>query len=106
MGSRRSRRAAFSFAALVMAVVGALVSGGCASVPLPEREGIVLYRAKCSGCHRPYAPQEIAGASWDRSLPEMARRAKLTADEYDRIKRYLLVTDVAMLPSHETAAPH
>ena len=97
-------RRAFPFAALVLAVGGTLVSGGCASFPLPEREGVVLYRAKCGGCHRTYAPQEIDAAGWEKRLPEMARRAKLTPDEYETIKRYLLVTEVGMLPSHGPAS--
>ncbi len=88
------------FAILVLAVGGALASGGCVSIPLPEREGVVLYRAKCGGCHRPYAPQEIDAAGWEKKLPEMALRAKLTPGEYETIRRYLFVTDVGMLPSH------
>jgi cytochrome c5 len=91
---------ALPLAALALAVAGMLLSGGCASIPLPEREGVVLYRAKCSGCHRPYAPQEIDAAGWEKRLPEMARRAKLTPDEYETIRRYVLVTEVGMLPSH------
>jgi hypothetical protein len=103
MRARRPLRA-FPIAALVLAVGGMLASGGCASVPLPERKGVVLYRAKCSGCHRPYAPQEIDAASWEKRLPVMARRAKLSLDDLETIKRYLLVTEIGMLPSHTPAS--
>ena len=74
-----------------------LLAAGCASMPLPEREGIVLYRAKCSGCHRPYAPAERDAATWRKSFPEMAKRAHLTPEQSETILRYL---DVEMVPSH------
>lgn len=62
---------------------------GCASVPLPEREGVVLYRKKCGGCHRPYAPSEIKPAAWDKTLADMKSRAKLTDEEVAVIRRYV-----------------
>ena len=61
----------------------------CASVPLPEREGVVLYRKKCGACHRPYAPTEIRAAGWDKTFAEMKNRARLTPEEIETIRRYL-----------------
>lgn len=81
-------------AAALLALL-ALTLAACASVPLPEREGITLYRAKCSGCHRPYAPAERTPAVWRKALPEMARRAKLSHEEYAVIERYLTLEPVA-----------
>lgn len=66
-----------------------LLAVACASVPLPEREGVALYRRKCGGCHRPYAPAERTAAVWNKRLPEMARRAKLSPEELETIRRYL-----------------
>jgi mono/diheme cytochrome c family protein len=70
--------------------------------PLPQREGVVLYRKKCGGCHRPYAPSEIPAETWSKVLPDMEVRAKLTPDEAATIRRYL-EPDIA--PSHDAGPP-
>lgn len=72
----------------------------CASVPLPQREGVVLYRKKCGGCHRLYAPAEISPAKWRVRLPEMAKRAHLTPDEIEVIRGYI---EPDLAPSHAPA---
>jgi len=74
----------------------------CASVPLPDREGVVLYRKKCGACHRPYAPQEIRAAGWEKTFGEMRNRARLTPAEIDEIRRYL---EPDLAPSHGSAPP-
>lgn len=84
---RRSVAAVFTLLSLAIAA--------CASLPLPEREGVVLYRAKCSGCHRPYAPAERTAEVWRKTLHEMARRAKLSPEEFAAIERYLTVEPIA-----------
>lgn len=101
--NRRGPVRALPLAGLMLAMAGTLASGGCASIPLPEREGVVLYRAKCKSCHRTYAPQEFDVAHWEKQLPVMSRRAKLTPEEYESIRKYVLVSDVGMLPSHDQA---
>ncbi len=73
----------------------------CVSVPLPEREGVALYRKKCGACHRPYAPQDIRVADFEKTFALMKARAKLTADEADTIRRYL---EPDLLPSHSASA--
>jgi hypothetical protein len=73
----------------------------CASVPLPEREGVVLYRKKCGACHRPYAPQEIRVSDFDKTFALMAARAKLTPEEAAVIRRYL---EPDLLPAHPVTA--
>ncbi len=75
----------------------ALLLVACASVPLPRREGVVLYEKKCGGCHRLYAPSEISPAKWEVRLPEMARRAKLTPEETEVIRRYI---EPDLVPAH------
>jgi hypothetical protein len=70
--------------------------------PLPQREGVVLYRKKCGGCHRPYVPSEIPPDRWAKVLPEMEVRAKLTADEAATIRRYL---EPDLAPSHAAGQP-
>ena len=77
--------------------LAALLLASCASVPLPRREGVVLYEKKCGGCHRLYAPAEISPAKWEVRLPEMAKRAKLTPGETEVIRKYI---EPDLAPSH------
>ncbi|HQR46618.1 MAG TPA: hypothetical protein PK598_11475, partial [Thermoanaerobaculia bacterium] len=77
--------------------LAALLSAAASGASLPGRDGVVLYRKKCGGCHRPYAPSEIRPEKWQKVLPEMLIRAKLSPDESERIRRYL-EPDIA--PSH------
>ena len=79
------------------AVVLLVAASACASAPLPRREGVVLYRKKCGGCHRPYAPSEIKPQKWEKTLAEMKLRAKLTDDETLEIRRYV---EPDLVPSH------
>jgi len=85
-------------------LAGAIVVAACASIPLPEREGVVLYRKKCGACHRPYAPQEIRAAGWEKTFAEMRSRAKLTTEEIATIRRYL-EPDLAPPPGPASARP-
>ncbi len=81
----------------LVALVVLLLAGACASVPLPEREGVVLYRKKCGACHRPYAPSEIKPAEWEKTVAEMKVRAKLTPEEFETIRRYV---EPDLIPAH------
>jgi mono/diheme cytochrome c family protein len=80
--------------------VAAAAALACASVPLPERQGVVLYRKKCGACHRPYAPSEIRPAEWEKTFAEMKRRAKLTDAEVAEIRAYV---EPDLAPSHAAA---
>ena len=97
---RERTRALRSFlgAGLVLSIL--LPSVGAAA-SLPAREGVVLYRKKCGGCHRPYAPSEVRADTWAKVLPEMLVRAKLTPDEAATIRRYL---EPDLAPSHDAPA--
>jgi mono/diheme cytochrome c family protein len=86
-------RAAFRLAVLA----GTVLAAACASVPLPERQGVVLYRKKCGACHRPYAPSEIKPGEWEKTIAEMKTRAKLTDAEIAEIRSYV---EVDLVPSH------
>jgi mono/diheme cytochrome c family protein len=88
-----SRKSVFRLAALTGTILGI----ACASVPLPERQGVVLYRKKCGACHRPYAPSEIKPAEWEKTIVEMKTRAKLTDAEVVEIRSYV---EPDLVPSH------
>jgi hypothetical protein len=94
--NRRFRFLRFPLCLAAGPVILALLAA-CASVPLPEREGVALYRKKCGACHRPYAPQEIRVADFERTFALMKARAKLTPEEAGTIRRYL---EPDLLPSH------
>jgi hypothetical protein len=95
---RRSVSPGSRIAALALSV-GVLAA--CASVPLPEREGVALYRRKCGACHRPYAPQEIRVSDFEKTLAVMTARAKLSAPEAAEIRRYL---EPDLLPAHSVSS--
>jgi cytochrome c5 len=84
------------------AAAATILAAACASIPLPERDGVALYRAKCSGCHRPYAPQEIKPAKWQETFREMKKKAKLNDAEAETIRRYV---EIDLIASHVPAAP-
>ena len=86
--------------ALWLTAAAALAAAACASIPLPEREGVLLYRAKCSGCHRPYAPVEIKAAKWQETFAEMRKKAKLNEAEAEAIQRYV---EIDLVASHAPA---
>ena len=97
MPGSRSRSPGFRPVLVGGFVLSILLPSVGAAASLPAREGVVLYRKKCGGCHRPYAPSEFRAEEWAKVLPEMEVRAKLTPDEAETIRRYLQ-PDLA--PSH------
>ncbi len=102
MRTSNHRRRVFRAPRVLASGLGLIVLlAACASVPLPEREGVVLYRKKCGACHRPYAPQEIRVADFEKTFALMKSRAKLTPEEAATIRRYL---EPDLLPSHSASA--
>jgi mono/diheme cytochrome c family protein len=98
-GRVRAPRAPLFLSAILAGglILPALLPSAAAGASLPQREGVVLYRKKCGGCHRPYAPSELPADKWAKVLPEMEVRAKLTPDEAETIRRYL---EPDLAPSH------
>ena len=85
----------------LVALVLLLLAAACSSVPLPERDGVVLYRKKCGACHRPYAPSEIRERGKEKILAEMKGRAKLSQEEAATIMQYL---EPDLVSSHAPSA--
>jgi hypothetical protein len=53
-------------------------------------KGYILYKSKCSSCHRLHRPSEYNTVKWDKSLIEMYPKAKITDEEQKKlIKDYL-----------------
>jgi hypothetical protein len=87
----RRRRAAAALAALAW-----LGSSGCEpALPDPDSPGARLYRNRCGGCHRLYAPGSMTSAMWgvqvERMQAEFVRRGVpvLTPTETEALLGYL-----------------
>jgi hypothetical protein len=77
-------------------LLGLLVVAGCdAGLPDPESPGAKLYAARCTGCHRLYAPGLLTGEMWKitvaRMQGELVRRGfpPLSAAEQQTLLDYL-----------------
>ena len=61
----------------------------------PEADSVYLYRgfdiykSKCSGCHYLHKPIQYSLEEWQKILPEMKGKAKLTEAEFKPLKTYL-----------------
>ena len=51
--------------------------------------GREIYLNKCGGCHSLIPPRQLSIARWREVLPVMADRAKMTADETEKVGQYL-----------------
>lgn len=73
----------------------AILVGCNASLPEPESPGAQLYAARCSGCHRLYAPGSMKAVMWEFNLKRMqgefVRRGvpPLTPEEHETLHAYL-----------------
>jgi hypothetical protein len=63
-----------------LALALAALAGACGGTPLPDPDspGAVVYRARCTGCHRLHAPGAMTAEMWKvqvgRMRGEFARR--------------------------------
>ncbi len=61
-----------------------------AGVPLPDlHEGRERYVAKCSGCHRLYAPADYDDNEWTVHVPAMRQKARLSDSDIVAILGYV-----------------
>lgn len=99
------------------ALVAAAIAVGCARIVMPHptagdatragttlealEKGRSLYVARCSGCHQPVPPGDVAPTAWPSEVREMSERAHLDGREEDLIIEYLVT-----LSSRSAAAHH
>jgi len=75
--------------------MAAVLTGCSVKLPDPESPGARLYRERCGGCHRLYAPEVLKAEMWkyqiERMQGEMVRRGvpALTTDERGVLLEYL-----------------
>jgi hypothetical protein len=80
----------------VLAFTLGVGGSGCnASLPEPESSAAQLYKQRCSGCHRVYAPSLLTAEMWKVMVARMEQeirrsgRSPLSADERQIILDYL-----------------
>jgi cytochrome c5 len=47
--------------------------------------GYAVYSKKCAGCHQLYRPGKYTIAQWNRILPKMFPRAKVTTEDQEKL---------------------
>ena len=52
-------------------------------------QGFETYKNKCSACHYLHKPSQYTQGEWQKTLPEMREKAKLTEAEFKPLKTYL-----------------
>ncbi len=79
-------------------IAGAVLLGGCRSLPEPDSPGAKAYEASCgtaTDCHRAYMPGTMTWPMWNYQLGRMKEmfakkgRAWLTPEEERLVKDYL-----------------
>ncbi len=54
------------------------------------QQGFKLYKFNCAGCHYLHKPNDYTTTGWEKILPEMLGKAKITSEKDARlIKNYL-----------------
>lgn len=53
-------------------------------------EGHTIWQANCGKCHTLYAPTSRSFDKWERILPSMSRKAKLTDVDAGKVRAYIL----------------
>jgi cytochrome c5 len=56
---------------------------------LQSDEGLKLYNAKCTRCHKSYDPHSYTAPQWESWMSKMSRKAHLDAQQQDLLLRYL-----------------
>ena len=55
------------------------------------QQGFKLYKFNCSGCHYLHKPDDYTISGWEKVLPEMLQRAKITSEkDIQLLKNYLV----------------
>lgn len=57
---------------------------------IQREEGKTLWQGNCQKCHKLYEPQSRTVGKWERVLPRMNNRAKLTDEQAALVRAYLI----------------
>lgn len=59
-------------------------------------QGRSIYVTRCVACHTPEAVDAHTPAEWDRILPRMSKEAKLTSEQHDAVRAYILAARASL----------
>jgi cytochrome c5 len=60
------------------------------------REGMTIWQGSCDKCHKLYEPSSRSVKQWEKILPRMVKRAKLTDEQAGKVRAYLLANTNTM----------
>jgi hypothetical protein len=60
--------------------------------------GRELYVKNCSSCHNLYLPERFTSVEWEKLIPEMQIRAKISNEEASKISIYLKAHSKTIYP--------
>jgi cytochrome c5 len=58
--------------------------------PAQMEEGKAIWQTSCNKCHKLYSPDTRNVQSWEKILPVMSGKAKLTAEHAAMVRAYVL----------------
>ena len=62
--------------------------------------GRTYYLQECGGCHRHRMPNEFSPRQWNVTLMYHRGRPHLTRDEYEKLKKYILLVSEQTYPKN------
>ncbi len=54
------------------------------------QKGHAIYTGKCNACHNLFDPAGFSEKKWEHEIDDMAPKAKLTAEEKESLRKYIL----------------
>lgn len=55
-----------------------------------KEEGKTVWQTNCQKCHKLYEPQSHSIAKWEKILPRMSKKAKLSVEDAGKVRAYVL----------------
>ena len=58
--------------------------------PADLADGKMISESNCNKCHKLHQPEEFAVDKWEKIIPSMAKKAKLTDEQTAKVHAYLI----------------
>jgi cytochrome c5 len=69
---------------------GAVVEPVTKTLSASALQGQTIYTEKCGACHKLFKPEKFSEAKWRHEVPEMAKLAKISAEDENLVLTYVL----------------
>ena len=69
---------------------GAVVVPVTKTLSASALQGQTIYTEKCGACHKLFKPEKFSEAKWRHEVPEMAKLAKISAEDENLVLTYVL----------------